>query len=60
MAAPKRKTSKSRRDSRRAQAYSLDKVTVGHCPNCGEAKLPHRVCRNCGFYAGKEILEVTE
>ena len=60
MAAPKRRTSKAKRDSRRSQAYSFDKPTVGHCPNCGEAKLPHRVCKNCGHYRGEEVIATNE
>ena len=30
------------------------------CPNCGEAKLPHRVCGNCGYYAGRQAIEVEQ
>jgi len=29
-----------------------------NCPNCGEIRLPHRVCKNCGHYQGREVLEV--
>ena len=25
------------------------------CPNCGEIKLAHVVCANCGFYDGKLV-----
>ena len=47
MAVPKRKTSKSRRDKRRAtHAISAPKVNV--CPTCGQPKRPHRVCPTCG------------
>ena len=28
------------------------------CPQCGEVKLPHRVCGNCGYYNGREVLEI--
>ena len=56
MAVPKRKTSKQRRNKRRASSYRLNKVTVVECPNCHEAKLPHRVCPICGFYDGKEVI----
>ncbi|MDU2089114.1 MAG: 50S ribosomal protein L32, partial [Staphylococcus epidermidis] len=25
-------------------------------PNCGEYKLSHRVCKNCGSYNGEEVV----
>ncbi len=58
MAVPKRKTSKAKRDSRRASAYRLGKATFVECPNCHEPKLPHRVCRSCGHYDNKEVITV--
>lgn len=58
MAVPKKKTSKQRRNKRRASAYQLNKATVVECPNCHEMKLPHRICPECGHYAGREVLEV--
>lgn len=58
MAVPKRKTSKARRDRRRASSYRLSRQAVMECPNCHESKLPHRVCAHCGYYAGKEVLTV--
>lgn len=58
MAVPKRKTSKQRKNKRRASSYTLNKATVVECPNCHEMKLPHRVCPECGYYAGKEVIEV--
>lgn len=56
MAVPKRKTSKARRDKRRASSYKLGKVTVSTCPQCHEPKLPHRVCKSCGYYKNKEVM----
>lgn len=56
MAVPKRKTSKTRRDKRRASSYRLPRVTITECPSCHEPKLPHRVCRACGYYDGKEVV----
>jgi large subunit ribosomal protein L32 len=54
MAVPKRKTSKSRRDKRRAtHAISAPKVNV--CQTCGQPKRPHRVCPTCGHYKGREV-----
>ncbi len=58
MAVPKRKTSKARRDKRRASAYRLVKPTITECPQCHEPKLPHRVCRACGYYRNREVLDV--
>ncbi|QQY80765.1 large subunit ribosomal protein L32 [Keratinibaculum paraultunense] len=58
MAVPKRKTSKARRDKRRASAYRLNKVTISECPQCHEPKLPHRVCPSCGYYKNREVIDV--
>lgn len=58
MAVPKRKTSKMRRDKRRASSYTLNKTTIVECPQCHEMKQPHRVCRACGFYKDKEVISV--
>ncbi len=57
MPVPKRKTARSRRDTRRAQ----DKLTLpatSRCPRCHEEKLPHRVCPSCGFYKEFDVLHV--
>jgi large subunit ribosomal protein L32 len=55
MAVPKKKTSKSRRNMRRAHDR-LEAVAVTECRNCGEAKLPHHVCPHCGYYAGRLVM----
>ncbi|MEW8972787.1 MAG: 50S ribosomal protein L32 [Tissierellaceae bacterium] len=60
MAVPKRKTSKARRDRRRASSYRLNRATVSECPQCHEPKLPHRVCRSCGYYRNREVIEVEQ
>lgn len=57
MAVPKRKTSKARRDKRRTH-WKLTIPGLVECPQCHELKLPHRVCLNCGFYKGKEVMDV--
>ena len=57
MAAPKQRHTKSRRDRRRShQALKNKKIFV--CPKCGNFVLPHRLCLNCGAYAGKEVIDV--
>jgi len=60
MAVPKKKTSRSNTRSRRAHFFKAIKTPRSVCPNCGEAKLPHRVCLSCGFYKGKKVLEFEE
>jgi len=57
MAQPKRKTSKARRDKRRAN-WKLTSPGMVLCPQCHEAKLPHRVCTACGYYKNKAVLNV--
>lgn len=58
MAVQKSKKSKAKKNSRRASAYKLPRVTIVTCSNCGETKLPHRVCKSCGHYDGEEVLDV--
>jgi large subunit ribosomal protein L32 len=55
MPVPKRKTSQSKRDSRRAQD-KLSFETASTCPQCKSPKLPHRACRKCGTYKGREVI----
>jgi len=59
MAVPKRKTSKSKRDKRRTH-QKISGPNVSPCPQCGESKLSHTVCPNCGTYKGKTIIETED
>lgn len=54
---PKRKISKSRRDRRRSHD-ALRALNLVQCTQCGEMRLPHTVCPNCGFYQGREVVEI--
>ena len=56
---PKRRHSKARRDKRRAHD-ALAHPALSTCPNCGEAKMPHRACAKCGQYRGRQVIEGTE
>ena len=56
MAVPKRKTSKARRDKRRAH-WKLTVPGMVKCPKCSEYKLAHRVCKACGYYKDKEVVQ---
>lgn len=46
---PKNKSSKGRRDKRRAN-WKMSAPTLVKCSKCGELMMPHRVCKNCGSY----------
>ena len=59
MALPKRKTSKSRRDKRRAH-QKVSAPALSTCPECGEAVKPHHVCPSCGSYKGRNVIESAE
>lgn len=57
MGVPKKRTSKMRRDKRRAGNNKLKSpLQLNACPNCAAATQPHRVCPSCGFYKGKKVL----
>lgn len=58
MPVPKRRTSKARKNSRRANHDRVERPNLTKCSKCGEPKLPHRVCLSCGFYNGKEVIEM--
>lgn len=56
---PKRRHSKSRSRKRRTHD-SLSRTQLSNCSNCGNKKLPHRVCPRCGFYDGRAVVKVKE
>jgi len=56
---PKQKQSRTRRDKRRTHD-SLKASNLVQCSNCGEMRLPHRACPDCGYYKGREVFEVEE
>ena len=52
---PKNKSSKARRDKRRAN-WKMSAPNLVKCSKCGELMMPHRVCKACGSYNKKEII----
>lgn len=56
MAVPKRKTSKQRKNKRRTH-FKLSAPGLVACPQCHSLKMAHRVCKECGYYDGKEIVK---
>lgn len=59
MANPKRRQSRARRGKRRAHDF-LTFPSLSVCTNCGSAVLPHRVCAVCGYYKGRQVIEIPE
>ena len=59
MAVPKRRTSKTRKNRRRAHD-SLALPARSTCPQCGTARAPHRVCRECGYYSGETRIQPSD
>jgi large subunit ribosomal protein L32 len=58
MAVPKKRTSRSRRNMRRAHDALKFTAAVETCPSCGELKLRHHLCEACGTYRGRSVVEV--
>lgn len=58
MAVPKRKTSKAKSRSRRAANWKLATPARSVCNRCGVVKTPHVVCPNCGWYKGRQAVDL--
>ncbi|MFC1675136.1 50S ribosomal protein L32 [Candidatus Omnitrophota bacterium] len=57
MALPKSKHSKARGRKRRTH-WKLKGAHLARCPKCKQFKLAHRVCVSCGYYDGRQIIEI--
>ena len=60
MICPKGKTSKARRDKRRAQTWKIAMPGLVMCNQFGELARAHRACKSCGTYKRREVLKVAE
>ncbi|MEX2252911.1 MAG: 50S ribosomal protein L32 [Thermoleophilaceae bacterium] len=58
MAVPKQRQSHARTNKRRSQ-HKIEAPGLAYCPQCHAPRLPHRVCTNCGTYAGREVIAST-
>ena len=52
---PPRRSSKTRGRKRRTH-YNISENITTTCPKCGATVKPHRVCKACGTYKGKEVI----
>jgi large subunit ribosomal protein L32 len=59
MALPKRRHSHQRTHKRRSH-HALKVDTLSLCPQCNEPKLPHRACKNCGYYGTRQVIKGAE
>ncbi len=59
MAVPKRRTSKRKKRARNTHKKA-PAINIQQCPKCGAQKRPHRVCTECGFYAGEQRVAAKE
>ncbi|NLD98475.1 MAG: 50S ribosomal protein L32 [Fibrobacter sp.] len=59
MAVPKKHHSSARRDRRRSH-LALKPAKPVLCSHCKQPKAAHRVCNNCGYYAGMEVRQPEE
>jgi large subunit ribosomal protein L32 len=55
---PKKRHSRGRKGKRRA-SIKLSVPKFGKCSNCKGLVLSHKVCKNCGYYNGKQVMEVS-
>jgi len=56
-AVPKTKVSRHRRGNRRRN-QALTAPTLVTCPRCGKLMRAHRVCKSCGTYRGRQVIEI--
>lgn len=60
MAVPKGKMSKSKRDKRKNQSWKIPVIALSKCSKCGELMVPHQVCKNCGSYNKRVVINKEE
>ncbi|MEK7501105.1 MAG: 50S ribosomal protein L32 [Patescibacteria group bacterium] len=58
MGVPRGRRTKSKRGHRRSH-LALKVLGVAACAHCGAKNRPHTVCSSCGFYKGRQVVDVT-
>ena len=59
MPQPKKRTNKSKGGMRR-MSQKAKSPSISYCDNCHEAVKSHQICKNCGFYKGKQLVDVSD
>jgi len=57
MAVPRHKHTRSSVGQRRMHLF-ITKAALTTCPKCKKPALPHIACKNCGYYKGREVINV--
>ncbi|MDP2905279.1 MAG: 50S ribosomal protein L32 [Candidatus Omnitrophota bacterium] len=57
MPLPKKRHSKARGRKRRTH-WKLSGLNLIPCPQCKQPKLSHCACKLCGYYNGKQVIEI--
>ncbi len=56
---PKKRHTQAKRNMRRAH-LRLEVPSISRCAKCGQETLSHVVCPHCGYYRGREVINVLE
>ena len=51
------RATRAHRDNRRSH-HALKGASLSVCKNCGEKFKSHTVCNTCGFYNGREVIDM--
>lgn len=43
---------------RRRSHLALEGKSLVKCPHCAKKIMPHQVCKFCGFYKGREVVNI--
>lgn len=59
MSVPKQHHTKGRRDRRRVR-FEISSKNLIACSHCKKMAKPHEVCAYCGYYKGKEVVDMSK
>jgi large subunit ribosomal protein L32 len=59
MGVPKRRVSHARQGERRSH-LAMRLPALDECPHCHEQKRQHHACPNCGYYDGRQAIDVKQ
>lgn len=54
---PKKRKTKAGTNRRRSH-HALKSIKFTICKKCGKTIMPHKACPGCGYYNGREVVDV--